>query len=217
MMKRYRKIAALIVTVAFLTEPSYALAEEGAQAVQESAAANAVTPKLFYTYKSTAYKYQIMCPQKPVGIIPASALFENREGEILIFDNEEYHIKYAWVVLANAFPEEALPNLNTVSPEEAATLLQKIMGSNGYEGIMLMNLTDSNKAIFAMTAKEVEIDEDGDGTPDATATASNQMAVLFFRGEDGARYGLELIDNPELRASSVDTFLAGGRTLHTLR
>ena len=82
---------------------------------------------------------------------------------------------------------------------------------------MLMNLTDSNKAIFAMTAKEVEIDEDGDGTPDATATASNQMAVLFFRGENGARYGLELIDNPELRASSVDTFLAGGRTLHTLQ
>lgn len=214
MMKRYRKIAALIATVAFLTEPSYALAEEGAQAVQESAAANAVTPKLFYTYKSTAYKYQIMCPQKPVGIIPASALFENREGEILIFDNEEYHIKYAWVVLVNAFPENTLPNLNTIDPEEAVTLLQKIMGSNAYEGIMLVNVTEANKAIFAMTAKEIEIDEDGDGTPDATATADNQMAVLFFRGENGERYGLELIDNPTLRPASVATFLAGAATLH---
>ena len=96
-------------------------------------------------------------------------------------------------------------------------MLQKIMGRNGYEGIMLINLTDSNKAIFAMTAKEVDIDEDGDGTPDVTATANNQMAVLFFRGENGARYGVELIDNPELRASSVNTFLAGGRTLHTLQ
>ncbi len=60
MMKRYRKIAALIATVAFLTEPSYVLAEEGAQAVQESAAANAVTPKLLYTYKSTALQLLIM-------------------------------------------------------------------------------------------------------------------------------------------------------------
>ena len=203
MMKRYQKIAAVIAAAAFLTGIPYAFAEE--QTGQEVAAVNAATPELSYAYESAAYGYRIMCPKKPVGIIPASTLFEDRAGEILIFDNEEYHIKYAWVVLANAFPEEA------------ATLLQKIMGSNGYEGIMLMNLTDSNKAIFAMTAKEVEIDEDGDGTPDATATASNQMAVLFFRGENGARYGLELIDNPELRASSVDTFLAGGRTLHTLQ
>ena len=217
MMKRYQKIAAMIAAVAFFTGTPYAFAQVGAQTGQEVAAVNVATPELSYAYESAAYGYRIMCPKKPVGIIPASTLFEDREGEILIFDNEEYHIKYAWVVLANAFPEEALPNLNTVSPEEAATLLQKIMGSNGYEGIMLMNLTDSNKAIFAMTAKEVEIDEDGDGTPDATATASNQMAVLFFRGENGARYGLELIDNPELRASSVDTFLAGGRTLHTLQ
>ena len=157
-----------------------------------------------------------MCPQRPVGVIPASALFENREGEILIFENEEYHIKYAWVILVNAFPEEALPNLNTIDPEQAAELLSKIMGSNGYEGIMLANLTEGNKAIFAMTAKEVEIDEDGDGTPDATATTDRQMAVLFFRDRYGARYGVELIDNPQLRASSVSAFLAGARTLHTL-
>ena len=212
MMKKYRKAAAVLSAAMLLCGVPHVFAE----AVVEDTG-TAAAPALSYLYQSAAYGYQIMCPRAPLGVIPASTLFENREGEILIFDNEEYHIKYAWVVLANAFPEEALPNLNTVSPEEAATLLQKIMGSNGYEGIMLMNLTDSNKAIFAMTAKEVEIDEDGDGTPDATATASNQMAVLFFRGENGARYGLELIDNPELRASSVDTFLAGGRTLHTLQ
>ena len=79
---------------------------------------------------------------------------------------------------------------------------------------MLVNVTEANKAIFAMTAKEIEIDEDGDGTPDATATADNQMAVLFFRGENGERYGLELIDNPTLRPASVAPFLAGAATLH---
>ena len=46
---------------------------------------------------------------------------------------------------------------------EAEKLLSGIMGSNGYEGIMLVNLNAKNKAIYAVTAKEVEIDEDGDG------------------------------------------------------
>ena len=213
-MKVLQKIASLISAVIFLSGGAYVFAAE-ADHVQESTESHA-EPILTYPYESTTYRYQIMCPQRPVGVIPASALFENREGEILIFENEEYHIKYAWVILVNAFPEETLPNLNTIDPEQAAELLSKIMGSNGYEGIMLANLTEGNKAIFAMTAKEVEIDEDGDGTPDATATTDRQMAVLFFRDRYGARYGVELIDNPQLRASSVSAFLAGARTLHTL-
>ena len=216
MMKRYQKIAAVIAAAAFFTGTPYAFAEVGAQTGQEVAAVNAATPELSYAYESAAYGYRIMCPKQPAFVIPSVEL-DGHEGEVLIFENEDYYIKHAWVIHVNAFPEDGVPNLNAISPEESVELLKGIMGSNGYEGIMLINLTEDNKAIFAMTAKEVEIDEDGDGTPDATATASNQMAVLFFRGENGARYGLELIDNPELRASSVDTFLAGGRTLHTLQ
>ena len=117
----------------------------------------------------------------------------------------------------NAFPEDALPNLNTIRPDEAVDLLQRIMGSNGYEGIVLANLSEGHRAIFATTAKEVEIDEDGDGTPDATAKADQQMAVLFFRSENGQRYGLELIDNPDLRPTSVSALLAGARTLQEMQ
>ena len=118
---------------------------------------------LTYSYESKTYGYRIMCPQKPVGVIPASALYDDREGEILIFDNEEYNIKYAWAVFVNAFSDTSVPNLNTINPEDAVNLLERIQHSNGYEGIMLINLSDTNKAIFAMTAKEVDIDEDGDG------------------------------------------------------
>lgn len=215
-MIHYRKIAAAIGAVTLLSGMPYVIAAEQEVSVQESAAAGVAPSILSYSYESPAYGYRVMCPRRPLGVIPASTLFENREGEILIFENEEYHIKYAWVVLVNAFPEEALPNLNAIDPEEAARLLWNIMGSNGYEGIMLVPLTDNNKAIFAMTAKEIEIDEDGDGVIDGTATTDNQMAVLFFRGNNGARYGFELIDNPELRAASVSDFLAGARTLHAL-
>lgn len=213
-MKNYQKILAGIGATAILSAAPYAFAAaEKSPAPAQTVSAE--VPALSYLYESSAYNYRVMCPQKPVGVIPASALFENREGEILIFENEEYHIKYAWVVLVHAFPEEALPNLNTINPEEATELLKRIMGSNAYEGIMLVNVTEENKGIFAVTAKEIEIDENGDGTPDATATANSQMAALFFRGENGACYGFELIDNPALRASSVAAFLAGAGTLHT--
>jgi len=213
-MKNYQKILAGIGAAAVLSAASYAFAAaEKSPAPAQTVSAE--VPALSYLYESSAYNYRVMCPQKPVGVIPASTLFENREGEILIFENEEYHIKYAWVVLVHAFPEEALPNLNTINPEEATELLKRIMGSNAYEGIMLVNVTEENKGIFAVTAKEIEIDENGDGTPDATATANSQMAALFFRGENGACYGFELIDNPALRASSVAAFLAGAGTLHT--
>ena len=131
----------------------------------------------------------------------------------LIFDNDGYNIKYAWVVLSDAFDNKSVPDLNTLKEPEAEKLLSGIMGSNGYEGIMLVNLNAKNKAIYAVTAKEVEIDEDGDGKIDGVAKADTQMAVAFFRTEKGNRYGVELIDNPDLRASSLAAFQKGITTL----
>ena len=131
----------------------------------------------------------------------------------LIFDNDGYDIKYAWVVLSDAFDNKNVPDLNKLKEPEAEKLLSGIMGSNGYEGIMLVNLNAKNKAIYAVTAKEVEIDEDGDGKIDGVAKADTQMAVAFFRTEKGNRYGVELIDNPDLRASSLAAFQKGITTL----
>ncbi|WP_432647192.1 hypothetical protein [Mitsuokella sp.] len=172
-----------------------------------------VEVSLPYTYTSQQYGFSIQCPQKPVGVIPANLLYEDRTGEVLIFDNEEYNIKYAWVVLINAFDNKSVPDLNKLKPADAEKLLSGIMGSNGYEGIMLVNLDAKNKAIYAVTAKEVEVDEDGDGKIDGVAKADTQMAVAFFRTPKGNRYGVELIDNPDLRASSLAAFQKGITTL----
>ena len=208
MIKSYRQIAALIGMAALLSCSPCSYAEESAEAVRETA----VPVELSYAYESSKYGYRIMCPKQPAFVIPAVE-FDGHEGEVLIFENEDYYIKYAWVIHVNAFSEDGVPNLNAISPEESVQLLKGIMSSNGYEGIMLINLTEGNKAIFATTAKEIEIDEDGDGIPDATARADSQMAVLFFRTANGLRYGLELIDNPDLRDVSVAAFLAGARSM----
>ena len=130
-MKKCRKFAAAISAAVLLSGVPYTNAEVFADTGQETAVENIASVELPYEYKSATYGYQIMCPRMPVGVIPASALFENREGEVLIFENEGYHIQYAWVILVHAFPEESLPNLNAIAPDEAAELLKKIMGSNG--------------------------------------------------------------------------------------
>ena len=210
-MRFYSYAAAAALGAAILMTPTMpAFAAEQAPAAAQAAPTQVTLP---YTYTSQQYGYTIQCPQKPVGVIPASALYEDKKGEVLIFDNDGYDIKYAWVVLSDAFDNKNVPDLNKLKEPEAEKLLSGIMGSNGYEGIMLVNLNAKNKAIYAVTAKEVEIDEDGDGKIDGVAKADTQMAVAFFRTEKGNRYGVELIDNPDLRASSLAAFQKGITTL----
>lgn len=209
-MRFHSYMAAAALSASLLLMPSMpALAAEQAPA----AATQSAEAALPYTYTSQQYGYTIQCPQKPVGVIPASALYEDKKGEVLIFDNDGYNIKYAWVVLTDAFDNKSVPDLNKLKEPEAEKLLSGIMGSNGYEGIMLVNLNAKNKAIYAVTAKEVEIDENGDGQIDGVAKADTQMAVAFFRTEKGNRYGVELIDNPDLRESSLAAFQKGITTL----
>lgn len=221
-MKAFSYVAAAALTASLVASPaiSYAAdeaaAETPAAATAESSTAApaqaAPAVSLPYTYTSKLYGFTIQCPQKPVGVIPASMLYENEKGDILIFENEEYNIKYAWIITEDAFDNKKVPNLNKLNEKDAEALLKNIMGSNGYEGIMLVNLTAKNKGIYAVTAKEVEIDTDGDGKPDATATANTQMAVLFFRGDKGGRYAMKLIDNPTLRSTSLTAFQKGAGT-----
>ncbi|SHK50501.1 hypothetical protein SAMN05216582_1062 [Selenomonas ruminantium] len=179
-----------------------------ASQVQQASAASASQTVNSYVYTSKQYGYTINCPQKP-HVIPASALYEGKQGEVLIFANEGYNIKNAWIVIKDAFAEDKIPNLNTINEEEAKKYLNDLMASNGYEGIMLINRTAQDKAVYAITAKEVEIDTDGDGKPDTTATADTQMAVTFFRGNKGGRYSVQLIDNPDLRSTALDVFQKG--------
>lgn len=174
--------------------------------------ANTINNNKGYLYTSDKYSYAINCPHKPIGVIPANEFYENRNGDILIFDNEGYYIKNAWVILTDAFTDEAIPDLNKIDSETAANLLKDIMTNNGYEGIMLFQQTEANKAIYAITAKEVDIDEDGDGTIDFVAKTDNQLAVIFFRGNKGNRFSIQLIDNPELREETLRDFQTGVRS-----
>ena len=176
-----------------------------AAAVDDAKAASIELP---YTYTSKEYGYTIKTPKKP-NVIAANLLYEDKTGEILIFDNEEYNIKKAWVVIKDAFDGSKVPDYNTMSADESKKYLKDLVASNGYEGAMLVPLANNNKAVYAITAKILDVDTDGDGKPDATVTASSQNAVVFFRSANKKCYSMMLIDNPELTDSAIEEFQQG--------
>ncbi|MBR3623892.1 MAG: hypothetical protein IKN43_11185 [Selenomonadaceae bacterium] len=151
-------------------------------------------------YTSPVYGYTIPCPKKP-NIIPASALYEGAKGEVLIFENEEYFIKHAWVIRVDAFKDEDVPDFNELTGETGAEYLKKM--KKNYDDVGLAPIADDNVAFFGVTAKEIEIDSNGDGKPDTIAQTDQQTMEVFFRTKKGGRYHIQLIDNPVLRAESM--------------
>ena len=167
-----------------------------------------------YLFKSARYNYQLICPKKPLGAIPAKLFFndQNKKGDVIIFetvDGNIYNVKTAWIVLVDAFAADSLPDLTKLTTEESRSMLEKIQENNGYVMIALVDLPPKNKGIYAITAKEVEIDSDNDGKPDAIAKTDTQMAVTFFRGDLGGRFCMQLIDNPQLRTAAVEDYQNG--------
>lgn len=186
-------------------------AKKKAPAQTEQQAKNtsdAAQAKNSYVYTSKDFGYTLNCPKKP-NVIPASALYEGKEGEILIFDNEGYTIKNAWVIIKDAFDEKNVPDLNSLQEEDAKKYLSGLMATNPYESVVIVNRTGKERAVYAFTAKEIEFDSNGDGKPDTVAKADNQEIVTFFRGNKGGRYSMRLMDNPELRSEAVEAFQQG--------
>ena len=175
---------------------------------QAKKTSNASQVKNSYVYTSKEYGYTLKCPKKP-NVIPASALYEGKEGEILVFDNEGYNIKNAWVIIKNAFDDKNVPDLNSLKEEEAKQYLANLMATNPYESVVIVNRTGKERAVYAFTAKEIAFDSNGDGKPDSIAKADNQEIVTFFRGNKGGCYSMRLMDNPELRSEAVDSFQQG--------
>lgn len=169
-----------------------------------------------YTYVSRDYGYSIDCPQKPLGVLPASVLYPNEKGEVLVFANDGYKINKAWLILTDAFPADELPNLDKLTEKGTRKLLDKLRQSGSYAYVDIIPLSGKKKGLFEVTSKEIEIDTDGDGKPDTKATADTQMALTFFRGEKGTRYAIELIDNPELTQANIDEYRAGMSTFKEL-
>lgn len=184
-----RKIFLLVIAVMILTTAAVFAAESEP-----------------YTYVSREYNYSIECPKRP-NIVPASILLddESKKGEVLIFENEGYSVKNGWIILVDAFNTNAVPDFNKDSKDFIEKYLTELK-KNRYESTSLIDIGNGNKGVLAITAKEIEVDEDGDGTIDGVLTTDRQEAVVFFRMPDGQCFSIEWIGDYELNDEKLNNF-----------
>ena len=112
---------------------------------------------------------------------------------MLIFKNDGFNIQKAWLIIPNAFADKDVPNLNKISDADAKKLAEKLATHNGYETAAVITINAANKGLFAVTAKEVEIDTNGDGKPDETAKADTQMASTVSMPRRSTSVGMAVI------------------------
>ena len=82
------------------------------------------------------------------------------------------------------------------------------MKSSPYEFIRLTEV-DGRAGVYAVTAKEIEVDTNGDGKFDEVMRAESQMVQTFFRGAYGGRFGVMLMENPDLTKDGVALYQLG--------
>ena len=163
-----------------------------------------------YKYTSQRYGYSIVCPTKPT-VVPLSVLFadEKEKGDVLIFKSTGYDIGYGWIVMPDAFDEGVIPADITKQPEDKQkAFIDKFMASSPYEFIRLTEV-DGRAGVYAVTAKEIEVDTNGDGKADEVMTAESQMIKTFFRGAYGGRFGVMLMENPKITQDGVALYQFG--------
>ena len=132
-----------------------------------------------YKYESKAFGYSIQCPKEPVGVIPASTFYEGKEGEILVFENEEYNIKSAWIILKNAFTDQSVPDLNKIS--------DLLFGLGPYSIRAIPSLDEQEPLIHVVG--NLETGRIADGTPGKiyTRTFGNGRSLIDI--DTGCEYG----------------------------
>ena len=223
--KLIAKVLTLAVTISALVLPVGALAEEAPAEQIPSAASQRDVIEFSYKHTSQRYGYSILCPVKPK-VMPASAYNEQDKGDVLLYSGSYDNIKKAWVICINGYDNKVVPeNLGTMQENEAQALLKDFAANYGLEYAQIVEIANRNEdgsqaegyryGIAGPTAKEVEVDSDGDGVMDSVAVAENQMMKLFIPGQYGGHFMLGLIQAGGLQKRDVEEFMNAG--IYTLQ
>lgn len=175
---------ALTVLLTFLTATAFAAEENSAQPATENPASQA------FEYTSQTFGFKISCPAVPKVVVNP---FEDpkERGELLVFANDGIKILYGYQIKLDAFDNKDIPDLNKANKKTLDAYLEKLRQQNFYEYAEITNISPDNKAIFAVTAKEMEVELD-DGEI-GTATADTQNAIAFFRTKSGRCISIQFI------------------------
>lgn len=188
-----RKIfLSLTLLLTFLTATAFAAEENSTQPVGENSTppAEENSTSQAFEYTSQTYGFKIACPAEPKVVVNP---FEdpNERGELLVFANDGMKILYGYQIKLDAFDNNAIPDLNKANKKTIDAYLEKLRQQNVYEHVEINNISPDNKAIFAVTAKEMEVELD-DGEI-GVLTADTQNAIAFFRTKSGRCISIQFI------------------------
>lgn len=156
-----------------------------------------------FEYTSQTYGFKIACPAEPKVVVNP---FEdpNKKGELLVFANDGMKILYGYQILLDAFDTKAVPDFNKASKKVLDEYLEKLRINEAYEYAEIGNIAADNKAVFAVTAKEIEVKDDN-GEVEGVLTADTQNAIAFFRTKSGRCISIQFITT-KIDDEAVDNF-----------
>ena len=165
-----------------------------------------------FEYVSEEYHYSIVCPSEPK-VLPLRVMYDDpsKQGEMLVFESEGFDVKSGWVIMFDAFDTTMVPNFNNDSKKFIEQYIDAKKANEGYDVFQLIEVTKGNKGVLGVTAKEIEIDEDGDGTIDGVAIADHQEAIVFFRTTLGRCTSITLLGG-DVSEPAINNFRAALET-----
>lgn len=142
-------------------------------------------------YTSKTYGFKIVCPSEFKVVVNP---FENpqKKGELLVFANDGIKILYGYQILLDAFDSKSAPDFNKADQKTLDAYLEKLKVDGAYEFAKIEKISKDNNAVFAVTAKEIEVKDDN-GEVEGVLEATSQNALAFFRTKSGRCVSIQLI------------------------
>ena len=160
-----------------------------------------------YFYTSNRFGYTIKCPQKPIAVMDLSIFSPQEKGDILVFENDGYSLTKYWVVSPDAFTNDTFPDLDNISEQDAKDLFAHLMVERGYESVSLVPINGHN-AIYAVTAKNIQVDTNKDGKADQTIEEPGQNIETYLKGNK-TNYCIVLSSKKAITQDDINAYQYG--------
>ena len=146
-----------------------------------------------YVYTSDYFNFTIDCPIKPVAVVQNPWQEPERQGEMLVFVNEGFDIKYAYLIQVNAFDDDKVPDFNKASKKTIDEYFEALKESNSFSSVDLVSISPKNKGVYAITAETIEVYNNETGELEGEFVADRRDIYTFFRSEAGRCISIQLV------------------------
>ena len=160
-----------------------------------------------YLYTSVRFVFFFFFPEKPLAVINLSILSPQEQGDVLIFETDGHNPTKYWVISPNAFSNDTFPDLDNLTDETRQDLFTRLAIERGYEAISPVPIQGHN-AIYAVTAKTIQIDTDKDGQVDKTIEQEGQNIETYFKGAK-SNYCIVLSSKSALTEDDINNYQYG--------